>query len=274
MDTSITTKLLQSLEDIKQTDEWTEFRSARDLQHVLWYAQWRNFEWVIQKAKISCREAGYKVSDHFADVSKPIIWWKWAVQYVDDYHLSRYACYIIAQNWDSKKQEIAFAQAYFAVKTRKQELIEEKMKELERLRARRKLTATEKDFQELAFERWVDGRWIGRIRSKWDTVLFGGNTTQDMKDKLWVKSWPLADVLPTVTLKAKDLATEVTNHNMQNKNLYWENQITHEHIKNNAWVRDFLEKRGINPEELPPEKDLKKIERKLKSDEKKLWKSE
>jgi len=273
MDTSITTKLLQSLEDIKQVEDWTEFRSARDLQHVLWYAQWRNFAWVIQKGKISCTEAWYTSSDHFAELSKPIVWWKWAVQQVDDYHLSRYACYIIAQNWDPKKQEIAFAQAYFAVKTRKQELIEKKMKELERLRARKKLTSTEKEFQELAYERWVDGRWIGRMRSKWDTVLFGGNTTQDMKNKLWVKSWPLADVLPTVTLKAKDLVTEVTNHNMQNKDLYGENEITHEHIKNNAGVREFLEQRGIIPEELPPEQDLKKIARKLKSDEKKLWSS-
>lgn len=203
------TKLFSSFEEIKQTEDNLEFWSSRDLQTLLWYMQWRNFEWAIEKAKISCKEAWYSINDHFADVSKPISWWKWSIQYVSDYNLSRYACYLIAQNWDVRKQEIAFAQAYFAVQTRKQELIEQKLVDLERLRARKKLTLTEKEFQELAYERWVDWAWIWRIRSKWDTVLFGWITTQEMKDKLWVKSWPLADVLPTVTLKAKDLATEV-----------------------------------------------------------------
>lgn len=181
---------------------------------------------------------------------------------------------MIAQNWDSKKQEIAFAQAYFAVQTRKQELIEQKLVDLERLRARKKLTGTEKEFQELAFERWVDGRWIWRIRSKLDKVLFWWKSTQDMKNKLWVKSWPLADVLPTITLKAKDLATEVTNHNMKHAEVSWEANITHEHVKNNKWVRKYLEESWIKPEDLPAEEDLKKTERKIQKDEKQIKKVE
>lgn len=262
--------LISSFEEIKQLDDNFEYWSARDLQKLLWYVQWRNFEWTIKKAIISCEEAWNDINDQFAEVSKPIISWKWWVQNVVDYSLSRYACYLIAQNWDPKKQEIAFAQAYFATQTRKQEIIEQKLIDLDRLRARKKLTLTEKEFQELAFERWVDWTWIWRIRSKWDKVLFWWKTTKDMKNKLWVKSWPLADVLPTVTLKAKDLAIEVTNHNMKHKKLHWENQITTEHTKNNLWVRKYLNDSWIKPEELPAEEDLKKIERKI-STEMKKW---
>ena len=273
MDTWLIKKLFQTFEDIKKEEDWIEFWSARDLQNLLWYVKWSNFEnTAIEKAKVSCSESWNDINDHFAGTGKPIIWGKWAVQNVDDYKLSRYACYLIAQNWDTRKQEIAFAQAYFAVQTRKQEIIEQKLLDFERLNARKKLTITEKEFQTLAYERWVDWDGIWRIRSKWDTVLFGWNSTSDMKKKLWVKSWPLADYLPAVTLKAKDLATEVTNHNMKNKNLYWENSITAEHIKNNQWVRKYLEDSWIKPEELPAETDLKKIERQKASEEKKLWK--
>lgn len=268
-------KLLISLfEEIKQQDWENEFWSARDLQKLLGYSEWRNFHSTIKKAIISCEESWNEKTKHFVESNKPLVGWQWAIQNVIDYRLSRYACYLIAQNWDSKKQEIAFAQAYFAVQTRKQELIEQKLVDLERLRARKKLTGTEKEFQELAFERWVDGRWIWRIRSKWDKVLFWWKSTQDMKNKLWVKSWPLADVLPTITLKAKDLATEVTNHNMKHAGVSWEANITHEHVKNNKWVRKYLEESWIKPENLPAEEDLKKIERKIQKDEKQIKKVE
>lgn len=265
--------LLSSFESIKQTsDEWYEYWSARDLQKVLGYMKWENFSWVIEKAKVSCVEAWNAIEEHFPEVKKPLTGWQGAVQNVIDYDLSRYGCYLVAQNGNPKKPEIAFAQAYFAVQTRKQEMIEQKMIDLERLKTRKKLTITEKEFQELFFDRWVDGQGIGRIRSKGDRTLFWGNSTGEMKKKLWVKSWPLADVLPTVTLKAKDLATEVTNHNLKVKSLYGENQITQEHVKNNTWVRKYLNESWIKPEELPAEVDLKKVERKIKNDVKKLKK--
>ncbi len=261
-------KLIHSFETIKQVQDDSEYRRARDLQVLLGYDSRRRFEEAIERAKNSCEVAGNTVEKHFlTDPSKSSGWRPWL-----DYKLSRYACYLIAQNGDPRKSEIAFAQAYFAVQTRKQEIIEQKLLDMERLRARKKLSITEKEFQELAFERGVDGEGIARIRSKWDAVLFGGKTTQDMKERLWVKSWPLADVLPTVTLKAKDLATEVTNHNMKHEALRGEVSITQEHVKNNAGVRKFLQESGIKPEELPAEQDLKKIERKISTEIKKIGK--
>ncbi len=271
METNLVKVLFKNFEDIKQEKNWIEFWNARDLQELLWYSKWENFSKVIEKAKISCQNFWANPNDEFFLTPRKTssLWWRPK----EDYHLSRYACYLIAQNWDPEKQEIAFAQAYFSVQTRKQEIIEQKLIDFERLNARKKLTATEKEFQTLAYERKVDWDWIWRIRSKWDTVLFWWKSTAEMKKKLWVKSWPLADHLPAVTLKAKDLATEVTNHNMKNDNISWETKITQVHIKNNAWVRKFLEDSWIKPEELPAETDLKKIERKKNSKEKKLWKS-
>lgn len=266
--------LIKTFDDIKNVSNGIEWRSARDFQKILDYTEWRNFFGVIQKAKDSCKNSWWVLLDHFVDINKVIVAGKWATQNISDIMLSRYACYLIAQNWDSQKPKIAFAQAYFATQTRKQEQLEVYMQEYERLISRQKLKITETEFQNLAYERWVDGAWISRIRSKWDTILFGGKTTKDMKKVYWIKSWPLADHLPQVTIKAKDLATEVTNHNMKNTNLKWEVDITKEHMKNNRWVRDYLLKSDIKPEELPPSEDLKKIKRRHKKTEKKLsdWK--
>lgn len=256
-----TDKLMVKFDDMKKYTSNIEWRSARDLQTLLWYIDRRNFLLVINKAKQSCNTSWNDVTDHFVDINKMVKLWSWSTREIDDFMLSRYACYLIAQNGDPKKYEIAFAQAYFATQTRKSEILEQYMVDYQRILSREKLRNTEKQFQELAFERWVDGDWISRIRSKWDSVLFWWMTTQQMKDKYKIKNGPLADYLPEVTIKAKDLATEVTNFNMKKHDLKWEKQIWQEHEKNNKWVREYLISNWITPEELPPEIDIKKIER-------------
>lgn len=250
-----------------------EYWFARDLQKVLGYNSWDKFQNVITKAKIACENSGVEVSDHFRQVGKMVQIGSEAKREIEDIMLTRYACYLIAQNGDSKKEQIAFAQTYFAIQTRKQELIEQRLELEDRLQARAKLRESETELSKNIYERGVDDSGFGRIRSKGDTALFGGNTTQNMKDKLGVpNNRPLADFLPTITITAKNLATEITNHNVKQKNLYGENNITNEHIQNNESVRGLLTERGIKPEELPAAEDLKKLERRVKSDEKKMIK--
>lgn len=226
---------------------------------------------VIKKAMISCENAGGNVNDHFRGITKMIKLAKNAERGVKEYVLTRYACYLIAQNGDVRKDEIAFAQSYFAVQTRKQELIEDRIRLIERLNAREKLKESEKRLSQNIYERGVDDAGFGRIRSKGDQALFGGFTTKDMKERLKVKeNRPLADFLPTLTIAAKNLATEMTNYNVEQKELYGEELITDEHVQNNSSVREMLGQRGIKPEDLPPAEDLKKLERRVKRDEKKL----
>ena len=274
MEHAIVQRLFRSFEEIKKIQQGIERWSARELAPLLWYTDWRNFFAVIEKAKTSCNSAWWAVNQHFVDVNKMINLAHWAERSIQDFELSRLACYLIAQNGDPQKEEIAFSQAYFAVQTRKQELIEQKLKEYERLIARKKLTQTETRFQAIAYERWVDGKWLSSIRSKWDQALFGGHSTATMKDTLGVPPHrPLADFLPAVTIKAKDLATEVTNVNMVGKNLHWEEEITTEHVKNNTWVRAYLGDSGIVPENLSVEEDIKKIERRSVNETKKSLKN-
>jgi DNA-damage-inducible protein D len=267
-------KLNKSFEEAAYDQNGVEYWLARDLQMLLEYDEWRNFSKVIDKAKISCKNAGQNPNDHFVDVNKTIPMPKGAAKDVDDYMLTRYACYLIAQNGDPRKDSIAFAQSYFAIQTRKQEILEERIALVERLSARQKLVATETELSKNIYERGVDDQGFGRIRSKGDQALFGGLTTIQMKKKFSIpEARPLADFLPTITIKAKDLATEITNFNVKKKDLYGEPAIAGEHVKNNRDVRGVLAKSGIKPEELPPEEDLKKLERRVKSEEKKLGKA-
>lgn len=266
-------KLNNRFEEYAYEQDGIEYWLARELQELLGYFDWRNFLNAINKAKDSCLTTGEAVSDHFVDVTKMVRIGSGAERKQDDMMLTRYACYLIAQNGDPKKEQIAFAQSYFAIQTRKQELLEERIQLMERLHAREKLAATETELSKNIYERGVDNSGFARIRSKGDWAMFGGHNTSDMKRKLGIKeNRPLADFLPTITITAKQLATEITNFNVKKNDLKGEGNITSEHVKNNKDVRALLGKSGIKPEELPAEEDIKKLERRVKSLDKEIAK--
>lgn len=264
--------LFSKFESAASDLEGVECWSARELQELLGYSKWENFEKVIQKAKEACNNAGEEMEYHFPDIRKTIPMPKGAEKEIDDILLTRYACYLIAQNGDSRKEEIAFAQNYFAVQTRRAELVEQRILEFERVKAREKLSQTEKQLSGILYERGVDNQGFAIIRSKGDQALFRLNT-QMLKRKMGVPdSRPVADFLPTISIKAKDLAAEMTGLNVQSKDLKGQTKIEKEHIDNNLAVRNMLTQRGIVPENLPPAEDVKKLQRKLDGEEKKLLK--
>jgi DNA-damage-inducible protein D len=254
--------------DIEGVECW----SARDMQNLLGYSKWENFEKVIQKAKESCKTAGEEIENHFPDVRKMVEIGSKTERSIDDIALTRYACYLIAQNGDSRKEQIAFAQNYFAVQTRRAEIIEQRLLDYERVKAREKLSQTEKQLSGILYERGVDNKGFAIIRSKGDQALFR-LSTQQLKKKMHIpENRPLADFLPTISIKAKDLAAEMTGLNVQSKDLKGHNPIEREHIDNSSAVRDMLLNRGIRPENLPADEDLKKIQRKFDGDDKKVLK--
>lgn len=270
METELINSLTNNFESFShKTEDGVSFWFARDLQQLLGYTKWDNFKNVIFKAKTACEVSELEVSDHFADVGKMVQIGSGATKEIDDIMLTRYACYLIAQNGDSKKEQIAFAQTYFAVQTRKAELIEQRILEQERVQARRKLSQTEKELSQVIYEQTGKNENFAFIRSKGDKALFN-HTTKEMKEKWNIKdSKPLADFMPTILLKAKDFATEITIYNAKEKQMNTENQISSEHITNNEAVRNTLLSRGIVPENVKPQEDIKKVERKLNSETRK-----
>ncbi len=271
MKKEIIAELFSKFEEACNNINGLEFWSGRELQIILGYKEWRNFSLIVIKAIEACKNAGEKEEDHFLPTSKSINIGKGAKRDLDDIALTRYACYLIAQNGDPSKSEIAFAQTYFAFQTRKQELIEERLLDIARVTAREKLTFSEKKLSGIIYERGVDNKSFAMIRSEGDKALYGGKTTRFMKEKLGVPSKrPLADFLPTLLIKAKDFATELTSHNVIDKDLTGDDAIKEEHVTNNSEVRKMLLKRGVKPENLPPEEDIKKVQRRIDSTEKKI----
>lgn len=275
MDNEIIANLHHKFEDAAHKKNGITYWLAREIKPFLEYARWENFETIIEKAKLSCKNAGQPIENHFREVTKMVELGSGSTRNINDLMLTRYACYLVAQNGDPKKDAIAFAQSYFAIQTRKQEVLEERMQLAERMQARSKLTETEKQLSSTLYEHGIDDKGFAVIRSRGDNALFGGHNTNDMKQRMSIKSGrALADFLPTVTLKAKEFAAAITDFNVRKQSLQGVTTIGNEHVKNNKDVRAVLAKSNIRPEDLPPEEDIKKLERRVKSQENRLLKSE
>lgn len=275
MQHDIMARMHKSFEEAAKTENGVTYWLAREIQPLLEYARWENFETAIERAKTACQTSEQPLENHFREVTKMVEIGSGAPRPTRDYMLTRYACYLIAQNGDPRKEAIAFAQSYFALQTRKQELLEERLHLAERIQARAKLTETEKQLSSTLYQHGVDDKGFAEVRSRGDNALFGGNNTAQMKTRLGIKgSRALADFLPTVTLKAKEFAAAITDFNVRKSNLQGKKIIGDEHVNNNLDVRGVLAKSNIRPENLPPEEDIQKLERRVKSEDKKQLKSE
>lgn len=275
MDRLVIAELHDRFEKSSQSEDGVIFWYARDIQVLLEYTRWETFETAIDRAIASCKTSGQPPENHFREVPKMVMIGSGSTREIRELKLTRYACYLIAQNGDPKKETIAFAQSYFAIQTRKQEVLEERMQLAERLQARAKLTETEKQLSSTLYQHGVDDKGFAAIRHRGDNALFGGHGTNEMKQRLGIKnSRPLADFLPTVTLKAKEFAAAITDFNVRKNNLFGTQIIGNEHVKNNQDVRAVLAKSNIRPENLPAEEDIRKLERRVKSQENKMLKSE
>ncbi len=275
MNQELIARLHDDFENAARTENGITFWLAREIQQLLEYSRWENFENVMEKAKTACEMSDHSIENHFRDVTKMVDTGSGSTRQIKDLELTRYACYLIAQNGDPRKESIAFAQSYFALQTRKQELLEERMQLTERLQARAKLSETEKQLSSTLYQHGVDDKGFAVIRSRGDNALFGGNNTNQMKLLLGIKGRrALADFLPTVTLKAKEFAAAITDFNVRKHELRGPQKIGDEHVKNNRDVRDVLAKSKIRPEDLPAEEDIQKLERRVKSQDMKLLKAE
>ena len=272
MEQNIIEIVQKSFEEIKITDEtWFEFWSARDLMKWLWYKKWQTFEKVIEKAEVACNNSLIESKNHFTDASKMVWLGSWSNRNIKDYFLTRYACYLIAQNWDSRKIEISLAQTYFASQTRKLELAEQEIENNKRLEARKKLAKSEKQIEDTIYSRWIKlPVEFATFKNKKIEALYNISIKQ-LKAKRWIpENRALADFDSEVELKAKDFIYAMTDHNIKEKNIIWKQNLNEELVSNAKETRNTMLKRWIVPEELRAQEDLKLIEKRRIQEVRKL----
>ncbi len=265
-------KNLESIKRVSNDDHPMEFWSARDLMPMLGYTKWQKFTEVIERAKAACKLSGQNIDDHVTGAGKMIATGKGATRKIEDFFLTRYAFYLIAQNGDPRKPEIALAQTYFATQTRKQELLEQRDMESKRLDARAKLRETESKIESTVYERGIKYPVeFATFKNKHIEALYGGISASQLKK---IRKIPpkrsLADFDSHVELKAKDFALAMTDHNIKEKDIRGKEAMNTEVVKNSRETRQALLNRGIKPEHIKPEEDLKLVESRKNKEAKRI----